>query len=102
MKLRSGHAPGHVRAAFCDAIEAYAEWEPGEPEPMVDYEVNYEARQVLISHTCGLLWNCSDILPGDYFRLLQDRHPDLVRRTYAACARAMLAEIRATNEKEAA
>jgi hypothetical protein len=29
--LRCGHAPGHVRDMFLEAIEAYRAWQPGEP-----------------------------------------------------------------------
>jgi hypothetical protein len=41
---------------------------------------------------CGLLWNCTDILPGNYFH---DLACDLKvgRQTYAAAARAMAAYI---------
>jgi hypothetical protein len=92
MKMRSGHAPGHVRDAFCNAVEAFVAWKPGEPEPSVEYEVNHEPRQVPVSHMCGLLWNCTDILPGNYFH---DLACDLKvgRQTYAAAARAMAAYI---------
>jgi hypothetical protein len=36
----------------------------GEPEPTVEYEIGYEPRQIPISRACGLVWNCTDILPG--------------------------------------
>ena len=44
MKLRNGHAPGYVRDAFCNAIEAFVAWKPGEREPSVEYEGDYEPR----------------------------------------------------------
>jgi hypothetical protein len=61
---RGGHSPGHVRDAFLAALEAYLNWEDGDPEPTVEFEVNYEPREITISKAAGLVWNCSDTLPG--------------------------------------
>jgi hypothetical protein len=58
--LRHGHAPGHVRDMFLDAIEAYRAWQPGEPEPKVEFEVRYQPRLISISQACRLLWNRTD------------------------------------------
>jgi hypothetical protein len=90
--LRHGHAPGHVRDAFLAAIEAYLEWQPGTPEPMVEYEVNYRPRLIPISQLCGLLWNCTDQLPNDAADSLCDLPTQ--PHTYAAAARAMKCEIK--------
>ena len=95
VKLKHGHAPGHVRDAFLDAVEAFTGWDAGEPEPRVDYEVDYEPRPVPISRMCGLLWNCTDIIPWGAVRDLEDVGVQVGRQTYAACARAMLADIKA-------
>lgn len=99
--LRNGHAPGHVRDTFLAAIEAFASWRPGEPEPTVEFEVDYEPRQIPLSKTCGLVWKCTDIVPGGQFDLLRDKleslncgETKLHRRTYAACARAMAGAVR--------
>jgi hypothetical protein len=88
------HAPGHVRDMFIEAIDAFVAWNPGEPEPTVTYEVNYEPHQITISRACGLVWNCSDILPRlDYDHLgYCDIEPK--RQTYAAAAQAMLQAIK--------
>lgn len=95
VKLRNGHAPGHVRNAFLAAVEAFVSWEVGEPEPTVEFEVNYEPRPIAISRACGLVWNCTDIIPGLEFNELRDGVGlEIGRRTYAACARAMMASIR--------
>ena len=83
------HAPGHVRQTFLDAVEAFLAWNTGEPEPTVEFEVNYEPRQISISKACGLVWNCRDIIPGIDFQSLLDCDLDIKRQTYAACARAM-------------
>ncbi|TGB12624.1 hypothetical protein [Streptomyces sp. MZ04] len=48
MKVISGHAPGHVRAAFTDAVA----------------EAGISAGQTLKRDGWGHLWNVSDILPG--------------------------------------
>ena len=85
-----GHAGAHVRDVFLSAIDAYLDWEPGEPEPMVDFV----ARPIPISRACGIVWNCSDILPSGAVNSLEWCGIDLSRRTYAAAARAMLAAIK--------
>ena len=87
--LRSGHAPGHVRDTFIAAVEAFLTWKDGEPEPTVEFEVRYEPRQIPISRACGLVWGCTDVMPGLEFRALCDA-VDIWRQTYAAAARAML------------
>ena len=71
IKLRGGHAPGHVRDAFRAAIEAFYHWNDGEPEPTVTFEINYEPVEIPISKACGLVWNCTDILPGSDFTILE-------------------------------
>ncbi len=57
---RGGHAPGDIRDAFEEAIEAFQQWDGGEPEPLVDVR----DQDVPISRICGLLWNCTDIMPS--------------------------------------
>jgi hypothetical protein len=90
-----GHAPGHVRDAFLSAIEAYADWNGIGPEPTVEFEVHYEPRPIPISKACGLVWNCTDILPGGAWDELIGNDVLPGRRTYAAAARALLAHLRA-------
>lgn len=91
--LRNGHARGHVRAIFCDAVEAFERWDGTGPEPAVEFEINYEPQQISISKACGLVWNCTDVTPADIDRQVRDlvgedaRLPK--RRTYAAAARAI-------------
>jgi hypothetical protein len=99
MRPYSGHAPGHVRDTFCDAIDAFMGWNEGEPEPTVEFEIGYEPRHVTISEACALVWNCTDILPRiEFDSLYCDAGLPLKRRTYAAAAQAMLAEIKRTRE----
>ncbi|HET9375178.1 MAG TPA: hypothetical protein VFO40_09405 [Chthoniobacterales bacterium] len=49
---------------FLAALDAYHDWEEGEPEPTVEHQVNYVSSQIPISRACGLLWNCTDIIPS--------------------------------------
>ena len=98
-KLRMGHAPGHVRDAACAAFEALMEWEGQGPEPTVDFEINYEPHPIPISRACGMVWNCTDVVPGDLFDQLrsymdQFGGKQIKRQTYAACARAILGNIK--------
>jgi hypothetical protein len=92
---RGGHCPGHVRDTFLAALDAYSEWHPGEHEPLVEFEVNHQQRQIPISKACGLVWNCSDILPGDSVDELDDDIKEEIRhRTYGAVARAIYARLK--------
>jgi hypothetical protein len=84
-----GHAPGHVHDCFLAAIDAFEAWEDGEPEPTVEHEVHYRPVVITISQACGLVWNCSDILPALVVRQLEDCDVTLTRVTYAAAARAL-------------
>ena len=91
-----GHCRDHVRETFSAALDAYETWEDGKPEPTVEFEVNYVPREVLISKACGLVWNCSDILPSLEWSVVENTDLiDLVgRRTYGSAARAMYARIK--------
>jgi hypothetical protein len=103
-RLRNGHAPGHVREAACNAFEAWMDWDGTSPEPTVEYEIDYELRQIPISRAIGLVHNCTDIMPGNLFHELQDTvqskercfEPVIKRHTYAACARYVLEDIKAS------
>jgi len=89
----SGHAPGHVREAFQGAVDAFMQWRLGEPEPSVEFELNYTPRKISISAACGLVWNCADQLPRYYVEELKGAGLS-VSGTYASAARAMLAAIK--------
>ncbi|MBV9331633.1 MAG: hypothetical protein JOZ55_08780 [Alphaproteobacteria bacterium] len=95
-RLRFGHAGGHVRETFGDAVHAFLDWGEGEPEPVVEYQVNYEPHEIPISRACTLVWNCTDIVRGALFdRLRDDAELHMGARTYGACARALLPAIKA-------
>ena len=97
-KLRYGHAPGHVRDAALAAFEAWISWNGESPEPTVEYEINYEPHEIPISRACTLVWNCTDIVPGDVAGQLIGEGLGFQTRTYAACARAILADIKRHQE----
>jgi hypothetical protein len=89
-----GHSPGHVRDMFLSAIATFEAWPENAPEPTVDLEVHNEQRPISLTRACGMVWNCSDTLPGDAFDTLIACGLELNRRTYAAAARAMSAGIK--------
>ncbi len=73
--LRNGHAPGHVRDAFNEAVEAFYPWD-GSPQPTVDFEVDYEPKPITLSQACNLVWQCTGVMPGWMFLrgTAQERH----------------------------
>jgi hypothetical protein len=88
-KLRGGHAPGHVRDTFLAAIDAYCHWKDDEPEPMVEFEVNYKPFEIPISRACTLVWICTDCVPGLDGEMARNCGLEFQNWTYAAIARAM-------------
>ena len=60
----------------------------------MEFEVNYVPRPITISKACGLVWNCTDILPRLAVSQLEDVGVEFKRLTYAAAAHAMLESIR--------
>ena len=92
-RRRYGHLPGHIRDAFLEAVEAFEDWNPsGALSPArVGYEIRHRPRQISVAEACGLVWGCTDILPGMVYRTLtEDLDIDLKRQTYAAAAHAIL------------
>jgi hypothetical protein len=76
--MRSGHAPGHVRDNFLDAIENYIRARTPDAEIV---ERLYELS--------GKLWNCNDVLPGDWANEIGAirGYPGETPSTYARAAR---------------
>jgi hypothetical protein len=81
-------------ARSCDAFQAWMDWDGRSPEPTVEYEINYVPHRISISRACGLVWNCTDTVPGIVFEELQsglEAAGQTVRRqTYGACAQAIM------------
>jgi hypothetical protein len=96
-----GHAPGHLRDAFCEAIELYIAWKDG-PEPTVEYR----DKRVPLSTICGLVWNCTDVLPSDSCAYLGDINPfakgPQLGSSYGRAARLLKAAIRRMEQRRAA
>ena len=80
---RGGHAPGDLRDAFLAGTDALQSWNAGDPEPCVELR----DQVVPVSTVAGLLWSCTDILPGRVLSELQDMGLEPRRQTYAAAAR---------------
>jgi hypothetical protein len=95
-KLRNGHAPGHVRDTALAAFDAWMDWNRLEEpdDPTVEYEIQYVPHQITITRACGLVWNCTDIVPGAVFDPLCEEGLPIKRQTYAACARAIVEDIK--------
>jgi hypothetical protein len=87
--MTATHYPGHLRGVFDEAICAWLNWRPGEPEPKVEYD----GEVISLSDACCLVWSCGDTLPGLLSDRLIEQGLPIKRRTYAAAARAMLRHI---------
>ena len=48
---RGGHAPGHLRDWFTELVKD--EYDNSDPPPLS------------LHRLCGLLWNCTDVMPSD-------------------------------------
>jgi hypothetical protein len=101
------------------ALDAYYGWNDGGPEPTVVLEPNYEFignpgaeernarkkdRILTISEVFGLLWNCTDILPGSCYDQIRDNArwgEGPKYRTSAAAARYLRGEINQMRGKAA-
>lgn len=70
-----GHAPGHLRQAFCDWVN---EWKGGSPDmtahqlaaleaghPQMPDTVELDGRRMSFRWLVGQLWNCRDQVPSD-------------------------------------
>jgi hypothetical protein len=79
---RGGHAPGDIRNAFVEAVDAWDAWKAGEPEPMLEVR----EQQLTIRQVCGLLWNCADCMPSHLYDQVFDLDP-MHRRSYSSAAR---------------
>jgi hypothetical protein len=79
---RGGHAPGHLRDAFWEWIQA------GMPDVLADPITDQSrSRRWLL----GQLWNCTDIIGASGMQDLADVGVELRRRTYAAAVRLLSA-----------
>ena len=65
---RGGHAPGDLREAFADAVDAFEAWGGSDPGPTIEVR----GVRLTVSAICGLLWNCSDTMPSPMSEQLND------------------------------
>ncbi len=78
------HAPSYLREAFHSFIELGQTEEIGLDSTLED-ENHFTLCEII-----GLLWNCTDTLPGDdYDDLLYNWDLELDKQTYAAAVRAL-------------
>jgi hypothetical protein len=57
-RLRNGHAPGHVRETFCNAIEAFMAWNDSGPAPTVEYGDCYGKQHENRTSIAGVVGLC--------------------------------------------
>ena len=102
---RGGHAPGYMREAFLEAVEAYYESGAEEPLPIVTIAppprmkrnplrlIQRPEKSVDLRAMCGLMWNCSDILPRSERESINEICASMYERTdvytFAQGARAL-------------
>ena len=89
------HLTNCHRQAFSDAVDAFEQWDDGEPEPTI----NFRGDSITISRACGLVWRCTDILPLALSDQVRDHERPFEasttrRNTYAAAARLIKDRIR--------
>ena len=75
---RGGHAPGHLRGAFCDWVDEGASAQ----------QIEIDDQSHPIDWLFGQLWNCSDIMPSEYCGVLEMR----AGSTYARAVRKLRTE----------
>lgn len=67
--LHEGHAPITLQLLFRDAIDAFHDWKPGEPEP----SVMNEGTLVPISTIFEAMRECTDIVPTTVREMVAER-----------------------------
>ena len=103
MNLRI-HAPGHVRDTAVEAFEAWMAWNGISPEPTVEFEVKltYAASYLAVARDgTGLELHRHRARAYVFDALVMEEMP-VKSRTYAACARAILDDIKSRKSRKAA
>jgi hypothetical protein len=90
--LHEGHAPVFLHHAFQDALDAFENWQRGDPEPVVECN----DKPTTISAVFGRMRRCTDILPvrvlDDVQAVVGEASPFVTNQaTYAAAARILRA-----------
>jgi hypothetical protein len=76
------------RETFCEAIELFANLNPGDPEPTI----LFEGYNITVSDACRLVETCQSSLPRSSVDTL--RFCDVEAKSYASAARELLARIK--------
>jgi hypothetical protein len=85
-----GHLASHLRETFLEAADAFVRWDGRGAEPTVLLDDEFGSRQITLSAACGLVWNCTDILPGSEYAHLKDcLEKRLIGGSYGAAAHAI-------------
>lgn len=79
---RNSHAPGDLRDAFLEALDLLIHAPLGAPPPTAELR----GARIQMGALCGLLWNCTDQLPG-HVRADLDALGFTGRSSYGAAAR---------------
>ena len=84
---KGGHAQGHLRHIF----EEIAELLEQDKEVHLNTKLgdSGDVNPYTVGEIIGLLWNCTDILPGSIYDILLTADLDFQSKTYGAAARAM-------------
>ncbi|MGA6936221.1 MAG: hypothetical protein WA796_11590 [Pseudolabrys sp.] len=84
-----------TRSTFLEAIEAWHDWRPGDPEPVVEHGRDIEPSEIMVSQACAWVLGSGTALPDRYGQLLIDAGLSPLQPTYgAAAAKAILEDIR--------
>jgi hypothetical protein len=100
---KGGRLPENLLEAFDSAVELFMGWDLFF-DPLKEPTVTLDDRMVPISRICGLVWNCTDLMPkrlmNEVFVLehrlawIEARAPRLALFTYACGARKLRRLIR--------
>jgi len=84
---KGGHAQGHLRHVFEEIADLL------EQEKKIRLTTKLgdpgDSNQYTVGEIIGLLWNCTDILPGGIYDILLTADLNFQTPTYGAAARAM-------------
>jgi hypothetical protein len=84
------HYGTHLREAFC-------EWLDQGCPPLASVEVDYQPRTWTSDRLLRRMLNCTDVMPGDFYRDVVERYElDHARQTYGSVARALLFRVDTT------
>jgi hypothetical protein len=79
------------RETFCEAIELFANWNPGDTEPTI----LFEGYNITVSDACRLVETCQNPLPKSFVETLRFCDVGLKKsQTYSEAARKLLARIK--------